>query len=147
MRQISELVAVIASALFTGAAVYISLVEHPARMECGAELAGTVFPPSYRRATVMQVSLVALGFLASAAAWLGGGIFWWAIGGLTLLSVVPYTLIFILPVNHQLLDTASDRPLSETQRLLTRWGYLHAVRCVQSGAALLVFLYLLIFVS
>jgi len=38
MRQIAEFVAVFACSLFTGAAVYISLVEHPARMECGAEL-------------------------------------------------------------------------------------------------------------
>ncbi len=33
MHQIAELVAVLACGLFTGAAVYISLVEHAARME------------------------------------------------------------------------------------------------------------------
>lgn len=32
MRQIAEFVAVLACGLFTGAAIYISLVEHPARM-------------------------------------------------------------------------------------------------------------------
>lgn len=35
MRQIAEFVAVLACALFAGAAVYVSLVEHPARLECG----------------------------------------------------------------------------------------------------------------
>ena len=54
MRQISEFVAVLACSLFTGAAVYISLVEHPSRMECGVEIAATEFPFSYRRASVMQ---------------------------------------------------------------------------------------------
>ena len=39
MRQIAEFVAGLACALFSGAAVYLSLVEHPARMECGVELA------------------------------------------------------------------------------------------------------------
>jgi hypothetical protein len=34
MRQIAEFVAVLSCSLFTGAAVYISLVEHPARMQC-----------------------------------------------------------------------------------------------------------------
>jgi len=34
MQQIAESVAVLACSLFTGAAVYLSLVEHPARMEC-----------------------------------------------------------------------------------------------------------------
>ncbi len=33
MRQFAEFVAVLACGLFTGAAVYVSLVEHPARME------------------------------------------------------------------------------------------------------------------
>jgi hypothetical protein len=35
MRQIAEFVAVLSCSLFTGASVYINLVEHPARMECG----------------------------------------------------------------------------------------------------------------
>jgi hypothetical protein len=41
MRQIAEFIVVLACALFTGAAIYISLVEHPARMECGVEIAAT----------------------------------------------------------------------------------------------------------
>jgi len=48
MRQIAEFVAVLACSLFAGAAVYISLVEHPARMECGLEIAATELAPSYR---------------------------------------------------------------------------------------------------
>jgi len=59
MRQIGEFVAVLACGLFTGAAVYISFVEHPARMECGVEIAATEFPPSYPRASVMQETLAA----------------------------------------------------------------------------------------
>ena len=61
MRHIAEFVAVLACGLFSGAAVYLSLVEHPARMECGVELAATEFVPSYRRATVMQASLASSG--------------------------------------------------------------------------------------
>jgi hypothetical protein len=61
MRQIAEFVAVLASALFTGAAVYINLVEHPARMQCGVELAATEFAPSYRRGTVMQATCASRG--------------------------------------------------------------------------------------
>ena len=75
MRQIAEFVAVLACGLFTGGAVYCSLVEHPARMECGTELAAAEFPPSYRRASVMQAILAALGLFASLAAWLAGAAF------------------------------------------------------------------------
>ena len=57
MRQIAEFVAVLTCGLFTGAAVYVNLVEHPARMECGVEIAAAEFSPSYRRGSVMQATL------------------------------------------------------------------------------------------
>ena len=72
MRQIAEFIAVLACALFTGASVYITFIEHPARMQCGVELAATEFVPSYRRATVMQATCAAVGLLSCVAAWLGG---------------------------------------------------------------------------
>jgi len=144
MRHIAEVVAGLACALFSGAAVYLSLVEHAARMECGVELAATEFAPSYRRATVMQARLAAVGLVSSIAAWGRRG-FLWVIGGVLLGSVVPFTLIVILPINKQLLKPALDRRSAETERLLARWGTLHAVRSVLSGLALLLFLYLTIF--
>ena len=145
MRQIAEFVAVLACSLFAGAAVYLSLVEHPARMECGMELAATEFAPSYRRATVMQASLAAVGLVSSIAAWLAGASFLWVVAGVLLGSVIPFTLIVVLPTNKQLLSPALDRRSAETEGLLARWGMLHAVRSVLSGLALLLFLYLAIF--
>ena len=64
--------ATLCAALFAGAAIYISLVEHPARLECGTELAATEFGPSCRRATILQASLAALGLLAGVTAWVQG---------------------------------------------------------------------------
>src|SRR5712692_6865952 len=145
MRQIAEFVAVLACGLFTGAAVYINVVEHPARMECGVEIAAAEFPPSYRRASVMQAILAAVGLLSSVAAWLAGATFWWAVAGVLLGSVIPFTLIVILPTNRQLLSPTLDRRSAQTSQLLARWGALHAVRSVLSGLALFFFLYLLIF--
>jgi hypothetical protein len=145
MRQITEFVTVLACSLFTGASVYINLVEHPARMECGVEIAATEFAPSYRRATIMQASLAALGLLTSIAAWLAGATFWWLVAGALLGSVIPFTLIVILPTNEQLLNPTLDRRSAQTERLLARWGTLHAVRSVLSGMALLLFLYSVIF--
>ena len=144
MRQIAEFVAVLSCSLFTGAAVYVSLVEHPARMQCGVEIAATEFPPSYRRGTVMQVTSATLGLLSSIAAWLSGATFWWLVGGIVLGSVIPFTLIAILPTNKLLLNPTLDRRSVEAERLLTRWGSLHAVRSVLSTMALLLFLYLVI---
>src|SRR6202795_2891512 len=100
---------------------YINLVEHPARMACGVELAATEFPPSYRRATVMQATLAALGLLSSLAAWLAGATFWWLVAGGWLGSVIPFTLIVILPTNKKLLNPTLDTSSAETERLLIRW--------------------------
>ena len=145
MRQIAEFVAVLSCSLFTGAAVYVSLVEHPARMQCGVEVAATEFPPSYRRGTVMQVTSAALGLLASVAAWLAGGTHWWLLAGVLLGGAIPFTLIVILPTNKGLPSPTLDRRSAEAERLLIRWGRLHALRSVLSGLALLLFLYLAIF--
>ena len=145
MREVAEFIAVLSCGLFAGAAVYISLVEHPARMECGVEIAATEFPPSYRRATLMQASMAMLGLVSSVVAWLAGATFWWVVAGILLGSVIPFTLLVIFPTNKQLLNPALDRRSQQTGRLLARWGGLHAVRSVLSGLALVVCLYLVIF--
>ena len=145
LHQFAEFVAVLSCSLFAGASAYINLVEHPARMECGVEVAATEFSPSYRRATVMQATLAAVGLVSSIAAWLAGTTFWWLGAGALLGSVIPFTLFVILPTNKQLLSPALDRGSAETDRLLARWGRLHAVRSILSGIALLLFLYLAVF--
>jgi hypothetical protein len=145
VQHIAEFIAVLSCALFTGAAVYITFVEHPARMQCGVELAATEFAPSYRRATVMQAACAAVGLLASIAAWLAGATYLWLVAGILLGSVIPFTLIVILPTNKSLLNPALDRRSAEAERLLRLWGTLHAVRSVLSGLALLLFLYLTIY--
>jgi hypothetical protein len=145
MRQIAEFVAVLACSLFAGAAVYLSLVEHPARMECGIEIAATEFPPSYRRATVMQATLAAVGLISSVAARLAGASLLWVVGGVALGSVIPFTVILILPTNKLLLSSTLDKHSAQTGKLLARWAMMHAVRSVLSVLALLLFLYLLIF--
>jgi hypothetical protein len=145
MRQVVEFIAVLSCSLFTGAAVYVTFIEHPARMQCGVELAATEFAPSYRRATVLQAACAAVGLLASFAAWLAGSGFWWLVAGVLLGSVIPFTLIVILPTNKRLLSPELDRRSAEAERLLARWGRLHAVRSVLSGLALLLFLCLAIF--
>ena len=147
MRQIAEFGAVLVCGLFTGAARYISLVEHPARMECGIEIAATEFPPSYRRASFMQATLAALGLLFSIAAWLSGATFWWVVAGALLGSVIPFTLIVILPTNKLLLNPALDRRSAQASQLLARWGMLHATRSVLSALSLLLLVYLLVFTN
>ena len=130
-----ELVAVLCAGLFAGAAIYITVVEHPARLECGTELAATEFGPSYRRAAVMQASLAAVGLVAALGAWVQGRGLTTLLGGILLGLVIPFTLLVILPTNKRLLDPALDRGSAEAAALLDRWGRLHAVRSVAGGLA------------
>lgn len=133
------LMAVLASTFFTGAAIYINLVEHPARMECGTALAATVFGPSYRRAAVMQVFLALAATIGGVGAWLMGAPRMWMIGAIVIFAVVPFTLIAIMPTNRRLLDPALDRGSEAAGRLLGTWGKLHAVRSVLGLIASLMF--------
>jgi anthrone oxygenase-like protein len=130
-------VPLISSGIFAGAAVYITFVEHPARMECGTPLAVRAFGPSYRRASVMQASLAVLGLLTAIVVWLQTRTSLWLIGGLLLGSVVPLTLMVIAPTNRRLQDPSLNAESDEARQLLERWGTLHAVRSVFSSAAFL----------
>jgi uncharacterized membrane protein len=143
LTTLAELLATLSSGLFAGASIYINLVEHPARMEAGINLALTEFAPSYHRATVTQVSLASVGFLSALVAWRLRLDSRWLIGGGLLVSVIPFTAVAILPTNKQLLDPETANDLELAERLLTRWGRLHAVRSVLSLASLLTFLFLL----
>jgi hypothetical protein len=143
LHLLLEILSTLSAGLFAGAAIYINLVEHPARMECGTGLAVTEFAPSYRRAAVMQGILAAIGFLTSVAACLMGSSFWWLLGGGILLAVVPFTLLVVFPTNKQLLDSSLDKNSELASKLLVRWGRLHAVRSVLGSISFLIFIFLL----
>jgi hypothetical protein len=129
-----------AAGLFAGAAIYITAVEHPARMSCGPELALREFAPSYKRATVMQAALAVSGCLAGlGAAWLRQDALA-AAGAILLGAVVPFTLVVIFPTNARLLDPALDAHAPEATALLRTWGRLHAVRSGLSTVAFILFL-------
>jgi hypothetical protein len=51
--MIPEILATLACGIFAGAALYVSLVEQPARLSCGIALAITEWRPSYHRGTIM----------------------------------------------------------------------------------------------
>ena len=134
------LLAALAASLFAEAALYVNLVEHPARMACGTEIAIAEWAPSYKRATVMQVFLALLSTLAGLTRFLTGGGALWLWGSLLIASVVPYTLLFVLPTNARLQEPERDRGSEETRTLLDGWARLHAVRSALGLAAACAFL-------
>jgi hypothetical protein len=140
---VPEIVATLASGIFAGAAVYINVVEQPARLSCGIELAVTEWRPSYKRGTVMQAPLAVIGSLAALISWWFDKGLAWLIGGLLLLLIIPFTLVVILPTNKRLESEELDLRSEEAGSLLRRWGRLHAVRSILSVLAFVIFLFLL----
>jgi hypothetical protein len=135
-----QFVAILAATFFSGAAIYINLAEHPARMECGTQLAATVFGPSYRRAAVMQIIFALAAAIGGISAWFLGAPRLWFVGAVLIFAVIPFTLIVIMPTNKKLLDPALDRTSEVTHQLLLDWGKLHAVRSILALGASVVFL-------
>ncbi len=131
-----EALTLLCTALFAGAAAYITFVEHPARLEAGTAIALAQWRPSYRRATLMQAPLAMLAFNCAGIAYLQGRSLSVLVAGILLGAVVPYTLMVILPTNRRLLESGRDPASPETDALLQRWGRLHAVRTGASIAAL-----------
>ena len=144
MVAVVEFVAVLSCMLFVGAAIYISLVEHPARMGGETKIAATVWALSYKRATLMQAPLAIVSFLAGVGVWLLGGGIAWLVGAVLIGLVVPFTFIAIMPTNHQLLAPGRDLASTVTRMLVEKWGRLHAVRSVLSLLASVLFLSLLL---
>src|SRR6185369_9914053 len=89
------ILALTVAALFTGAALYVSFVEHPARALLDDRAQLEEWKPAYARGAVMQASLAAVGFGLGAAAWWMTDDLRWLVGGLILLAGWPYTLLFI----------------------------------------------------
>ena len=143
MLAIFQFFAVLASAIFAGAAIYINVAEHPARMGCDTKTAVTVWAPSYQRAYVMQASLAVIGCVCGIAVWLLGGGILWLLGAVCIGVVIPFTFVVIMPTNRALLAQGRDLGSEETRGLLVRWGRLHGVRSVLSLVSSLLFMVLL----
>ncbi|HEY2531918.1 MAG TPA: DUF1772 domain-containing protein [Xanthobacteraceae bacterium] len=132
MLHVVEFLATFAAALFAGAALYINIAEHPARMMLDTKSAALEWAPSYQRATWMQAPLALISLVTGVASWwLGGGVVW-AIAGLLIGGVVPWTFLGIMPTNRLLLAPQRDLASPETRELLDKWAKLHAVRTMLS---------------
>jgi len=108
MALIAALIASLAAGL-AGAAVYLTFVEHPARVSCGSALAVTELGPTYKRATVMQAPLALMGASAGIARWATGGGLGWLVSGVVLGAVVP--------ILDQLTEALGDRAGGLRERL------------------------------
>lgn len=133
--------ALIAAALFTGAAFYINAVEQPARLRLAPGPLLTQWQPAYKRGTAMQAPLAMAGFTLGVGSWWLSGDVLWIIGGVLMLANWPFTFLIIMPTNRRLMATEPAAAGTESEALIQHWGMLHAVRTALGGGAVLAFLW------
>jgi len=124
------ILALIVASMFTGAAFYVSFVEHPARsvLEVSAQI--EAWKPSYARSSAMRASLALLGFGLGVAAFWHTRDIRWAGGAVLLVASWPFTMVMLRPTNNILRALYPGQASLESRALLERWGRLHAARTV-----------------
>jgi hypothetical protein len=126
--------ALVAAALFTGAAIYVSIAEQPARLALDDAAMLAEWQPAYARGAPMQASLAVVGFLLGLGAWWQSGAWLWLIGAALLVANWPYTLVCIMPVNRKLKAIEAG---PDSRALMQLWGRLHAGRSLLGCGAVL----------
>ena len=133
--------ALVAAALFTGAAVYIYAVEHPSRLGLDDKSMLLQWQASYRHGAMLIAALALLGFMLGFASWLHGRQGAFLIGSFLMLANAPLSVLAILPTSKVLIATPPEKAGSQTRALMARWNMFHAVRAalgILAGTTLVV---------
>src|ERR1700737_15298 len=97
--------ALIAAALFAGAAFYINIAEQPARLGLDDQSLLSKWKPSYKRGFAMQAPLAITGCLFGLFAWWQTKELGFLIGAIAMIANWPWTLLGIMPTNTALMAT------------------------------------------
>lgn len=139
--MLSGQLALIVAAVFTGAAVYVSVAEQPARLNLDDRALLTEWKPAYNRGFAMQAPLAIIGFFLGMLAWWQTGHWTWLLGAVVLVANWPYTLLVIMPTNQKLMNIEPANAGPETRNLIERWATLHAGRTALGVVATLIYLW------
>jgi hypothetical protein len=139
--MIFGLLALIAAAIFGGVALYVNIVEQPARLSLDDRALLAEWKPSYKRGAAMQAPLALVGFVLGLLAWWRTSHPGFLIGAIAIIAPWPWTLICIKPTNDTLLATDPGKAGPQTRALIVKWGALHGVRTALGALATVAFLW------
>jgi hypothetical protein len=129
--------ALVVAAVFSGAALYISIVEQPARVRLDDRALLMEWRLAYRRGLAVQAPLAAAGLALGLLAWHATGGHAWLVGAALMGTNWPYTLIVINPTNRRLMVADAS---GESRVLIVKWARQHAIRTALGCAATALFL-------
>jgi hypothetical protein len=111
------------AAAFTGAALYINLVEQPARLALDDGALLSEWRPSDRRGFAMLASLALIAAALALTADFQNQDVRWLIGAIIIIASWPYTFFAMVPMNNRIL-TLSAAESGAARELVRTWGLL-----------------------
>lgn len=138
--MLAGLLALTVTAVFAGAAIYVSVAEQPARLRLEDKALLQEWQPSYKRGAAMQASIAVIACILGLVAWWLTGNLAYLVGALLIILPWPWTLLVMMPANRLLeaMDANSVNP--EARALIAKCGNLHLVRVGLGVLAMLAFL-------
>lgn len=140
VQAIAGNIALFCGALFAGGSVYISLVEHPATREGGAELASRYFLMAHPRPALVLGLFASVAALAGLAAGVTGGRIEWLAGGIVLALAAAIHFTQVLPATRRMVEIDPMENPAEAQRWVDRLARVHALLSLAGLAALFLFI-------
>ena len=134
--------ALVLAAAFSGAALYVNLVEQPARLALDDQAMLNEWTPSDRRGVALLAGLSLLSAALGLVAYFASQDVRWAIGALIIILSWPYAFFVMAPVNDQIL-TLAPRDIGAARVLVRQWGLLEYGQTGIGVAACAVFLWAL----
>ena len=110
--------ALIAAAIFTGAAFYVNFAEQPARLTLDDRSLLAQWKPAYKRGYLMQATLAIVGFFLGLLSWWLTGRLAFIAGAVLMVANWPWTMFGIMPTNRALMMTALPDAGANTRALL-----------------------------
>lgn len=134
--------ALVFAAAFSGAALYLNLVEQPSRLSLDDRALLSEWRPSDRRGFALMATLALIAAIFALAAYFGTHDTRWLIGALVALASWPYTFFAIVPINNRIL-ALSGADAAQARQLVRTWGLLEIGQTAIGVVACAVFLWAL----
>ena len=111
------------AAAFSGAALYINLVEQPARLALDDKSLLSEWRPSDRRGFALLASLALVAAVLGLATYFETQDVRWAIGAIVVICSWPYSFFAMVPMNNRILAISANDP-GAARDLVSTWGLL-----------------------
>ncbi|XP_052810382.1 uncharacterized protein LOC128238464 isoform X2 [Mya arenaria] len=149
LKDALKMAATSLAGLFAGNAMYINLVDHPARMNLKTPEMRIVWKEGFHRAKRIQGTMVLIGAAAATGAWYleenADRRLPWLLGAGLFITVWPWTLLVMIPDINRNLDenVLKNRGEAWSRDHMIRWNKQHGFRTLVSLGAFGIFLYAL----